>query len=248
MWFVEPERFRAGELAALVAKATGAELHVVLAPQAVWRSDDAQARANAAVVELYNRHAGEPADREEPGLGEVAELLSRPPEARYGWIADTVNGTKLSVLVAGTRHHGLIAVREGDDIWIRTFDRGSLSETLAQVLPDAPRGDSSQPVSVLRSELRRAEDPSFIAGPDVRRALRLAALSPLVTAEFHVETNRAGRRTRSRFPLRVYDTETGRWVVTTRAHYDDEQWQLIPATTADVGRLLENLRHELAHA
>ena len=30
MWFVEPEKFRADELAALVAKAIGAELHVVL--------------------------------------------------------------------------------------------------------------------------------------------------------------------------------------------------------------------------
>src|SRR5881396_1897838 len=119
MWFAEPEKFRTDDLAALVAKATGAELHVVLAPQAVWRSNEARARANAAVGELYNRHAGEPADREEPGLGEVAELLSRPPEARYGWIADHVNGTKLSVLVSGTRHFGLIAVREEDDIWIR---------------------------------------------------------------------------------------------------------------------------------
>jgi hypothetical protein len=248
MWFVEPERFRAGELAALVAKAAGAELHVVLAPQAVWRSDEAQARANAAVVELYDRHAGPPADREEPALGEVAELLSRPPEARYGWIADHVNGTKLSVLVAGTRHFGVIAVREEDDVWIRMFDRGTLSETLARVLPDFPGGDGSQPVSVLRSELRRAENPSVVASPEVRRALRFAELTPLVTAEFHVETNRAGRRARSRFPLRVYDTEAGRWAVTTRPHYDDEQWQLTPATTADVARLLENLRHELARA
>src|SRR3954447_14778063 len=148
MWFVEPERFRADDLAALVAKATGAELHVVLAPQAAWRSDDARARANAAVVELYNRHAAEPADRDEPGLGEVAELLSRPPEGRYGWIADNINGTKLSILAAGTRHHGLIAVREGDDIWIRMFDHGSLSETLAQVLPDSPRGNGCQAISV----------------------------------------------------------------------------------------------------
>lgn len=248
MWFAEPERFRADELAALVAKATGAELHVVLAPQAVWRSGETEARANAAVAELGNRHAGEPADRDEPGLGEVAELLSRPPEARYGWIADHVNGTKLSILVSGTRHYGLIAVREGDDVWIRMFDRGTLSDTLAQVLPDSPRGNDSQPISVLRSELRRAENPSVVASPEVRRAQRFAQLTPLVTAEFHVETHRAGRRARSRFPLRVYDTETGRWAVTTQAHYDDERWQLTPATTADVGRLLEDLRHDLAHA
>jgi hypothetical protein len=88
MWFTEPERFRADELAALVTQTTGGDLHIVLAPQAVWRSDQTQAAANQAVAELQARYAVEPGDREEPDFRAIAELLSRPPEARYGWISD----------------------------------------------------------------------------------------------------------------------------------------------------------------
>ena len=106
MWFTEPECFQADQLAALVTHATGGDLHIVLAPQAVWRSDQARAAANQAIAELYARCAGQPEDREEPDFKAIAELLSRPPEARYGWISDKHSGTKLSVLVAGSSYSG----------------------------------------------------------------------------------------------------------------------------------------------
>ena len=123
MWFTEPECFKADELAALVTHATGGDLHIVLAPQAVWRSDQARAAANQAIAELYARYAGQPEYREEPDFKAIAELLSRPPEARYGWISDKHSGTKLSVLVAGSSWFGLIAVR------VRTSGSGRSGRT-----------------------------------------------------------------------------------------------------------------------
>src|ERR1700712_2890279 len=116
MWFTEPERFRADQLAALVTRMTGGELHISLAPQAVWRSDQARAAAHQALQGLQAHYGAESPDREEPDFRAIAELLSRPPEARYGWISDKRSGTKLGVLVAGSSWFGLIAVREGSAV------------------------------------------------------------------------------------------------------------------------------------
>lgn len=244
MWFEEPERFAVDELAALVHRATGGDLHVVLAPEPVWRSDEAGAKSHAAVAELYDKYAPEPAEREEPGLIPVAELLSRPPEARYGWISS--GGVRLDVLVAGSSWFGLIAVREGLDVWLRMFEPDRLSAILAKILPDDYIRPAAQSVRVLRSELLAAGNPSKVPRVEVRQVLRFAELKPYVNAEFHAETRDSeGKRQRSAFPLRVYDTDTGRWALRTQAHYQDEQMDLIPASTADVADLLDDLRREL---
>jgi hypothetical protein len=248
MWFTEPECFQADQLAALVTHATGGDLHIVLAPQAVWRSDQARAAANQAIAELYARYAGQPEDREEPNFKAIAELLSRPPEARYGWIRDKHSGTKLSVLVAGSSWFGLIAVRDGADVWVRTFRPDRLSAVLADVLPEDAWRTSVPSIRVLRSEMLAAKNPGngAVPRPEVRRAQRFAALTPHVSAEFHAETRDGdGKRQRSPQPLRVYDTNDGRWALRTRPHYGDEHLELIPASTSKVADLLDELRREV---
>lgn len=225
MWFEKPEKFRVEELAAIVTKTTDGDLHIVLAPQAGWLPAEAKAQADRAVEEALMRYPTDPDERDEPDFKAICELLSRPPEARYGWISDTVNGTKLSVLVAGTSWFGLIAVREGHDVWVRTFHPERLSLILAEVLPEAPKA----------------------SGQSVRRAQRFAELTTHVLAEFNAETRTlGGRRHRNQSPLRIYDTREGRWTLLIRPHYGDEQLNLAPAGVNEVAALLDELRRELA--
>ncbi|MDT7727242.1 MAG: hypothetical protein QOI21_3818 [Actinomycetota bacterium] len=248
MWFTEPERFKADELAALVTHATGGDLHIALAPQAVWRPDSVLAAHERTVAELQARYAAAPADREEPDFTAIAELLSRPPEARYGWITDKRTGTKLSVLVAGTSWFGLIAVVEGDDIWVRTFQPDRLSMVLAGVLPHDVAKPGGSPIVVLRSELLDAEKLAYDTVPrsEVRRAQRFVELTPQLSAEFNAEVRDAeGRRRRAPMPLRVYDTDDGRWALRIRPHYTDERMELWPVGQAEFADLMDELRREI---
>jgi hypothetical protein len=248
MWFTEPECFKAAELAALVTRATGGDLHIALIPQARWHSDQAQAAINQTVAALYNRYSVVPADREEPDFTAIAELLSRPPEARYGWINDKRSGTKLSVLAAGSSWFGLVAVREGDDIWVRTFQPDRLSAVLAGVLPHDTEKPSAPPIMVLRSEMLDAEKLAYDTVPrsEVRRAQRFSAFTPYLSAEFNAEIRDAGgRRQRSPMPLRVYDTDDGRWVLRIRPHYTDERLELWPAGLDEFADLMDELRREI---
>jgi hypothetical protein len=248
VWFEEPERFAVDQLAALVTKTTGGELHTVLAPQAVWLDDTERAEADKALAEIKTRYDSIPYDDDEPSFSDIAVLLSSPPEASFGWIADTTTGVNLGVLVAGSVWFRLIAVRDGDDVYVRTFHQDRLTHVLADVLP-ADVGKSTVPsITVLRSELRalsREVVGAVTPSADVRRAQRFASLQPWVIAELYAETRRPdGNRVVSE-PLRVYDTDQGRWLLTVEKHYTDERLTLTPASAHDVAAALERLRDNL---
>lgn len=238
MWFEQAERFHVDELAALVTGETGCELHIVLAPPPVWRSDD------AARIPVPRRTG----NRDEPSPADIAGLLSKPEDARYGWSSDLVNDVHLRTLVAARPEFGLIAVREDDEVFVRTFRRDHLSSVLAGVLPKDSWKSPEPAISVLRSEILAA-DPEAIGAPrprrEIARAQALAAARPLAIAEFHVEIRQDHRR-RASDPLRVYDTDEGRWALTVRPHYGDELLHFVPADTAVVAGLLDDLRRDLS--
>jgi hypothetical protein len=99
---------------------------------------------------------------------------------------------------------------------------------------------------VLRGEVLEAERTGVARNADVRQVQRLAALDAAVQAELHAETrDGAGHRHRTAFPLRVYDTDVGRWALRTRAHYRDEHWEFTPATAASIAELLDVLRRDI---
>src|SRR5262245_5834082 len=110
MWFENAERFELDELNALVADETGNDLHIVLAPQPVWREDKPKPKP-------LRYDTG---NRDEPSPADVARLLSTPPDARYGWSSDLVNDVHLGTLVAAGPEFGLIAVRENHEVYLRT--------------------------------------------------------------------------------------------------------------------------------
>ncbi len=248
VWFAEPERFAVDQLAALVTEATGGELHTVLTPQAMWFDDASRAEAKKALAETKTRYDNVSRDDDEPGFADVAVLLSRPPEARFGWIADTATGVKLAVLVAGSTWFRLIAVRDEDDVFVRMFHKDRLTHVLADILPaDVPKSTVPS-ITVLRSELRamsREVVGAVTPSVDARRAQRFAALDPWVIAEFYVEARKPDGQRRISEPLRVYDTDQGRWILTTAKHYDDERLTLTPASVRDVAAALDAIREDL---
>ncbi|MGC7100285.1 ESX secretion-associated protein EspG [Amycolatopsis lurida] len=242
MWFAEPEHFLADRLAALVTDVTGGDPHVVLAPEPVWLDEAERAEADRVLAEERARYGG-PGDQEEPDLHAVATLLSTPPEARYGWVSHTGENRPMGVLAARCSWFGLIAAREDDDVWIRTFWREDLSALLADVLSDW-RKPREQPISVLRSELLAVHD-LVVPSAEVRRAQRVASLPQYGVAEFYAETRQNGTRRRSPHPVRVYDNADGRWTMKITPLPSDERIELAPAGAADVIRLLDQLRRDL---
>ncbi|MEU0464054.1 ESX secretion-associated protein EspG [Amycolatopsis sp. NPDC006131] len=247
MWFAEPERFQVDLLAAMVAKVTGAELHLALAPQAVWRPDDADlAFRRAADAALARFHVP---TRDEPTFADLARLLSTPAEARFGWLSDTTRGVNISTLVAADQRFGVVAVRDGQEVSVRTFQRDRLSKVLADVLPQDVRKSPEPSLTVLRSEVRgarRAELNGTRPSRAVMRADYLASLEPYFIAELHAEVrDHTGQPRHPRFPLRVYDNAEGRWTVQAKPHYDDQLLHFAPATATDVADRLDELRHEL---
>jgi hypothetical protein len=119
---------------------------------------------------------------------------------------------------------------------------------LAGVLPKDSWKSPEPALSVLRSEILAA-DPDAIGAPrpsrEVARAQALAAAHPRAIAEFHVEL-RQGRRRRVSEPLRVHDTDEGRWALTVRPHYGDELLHFVPADAGVVAALLDDLRRDLS--
>ncbi len=240
MWFAEPVGFAASDLAALVTGMTGADLHVALAPQAEWHDSEAQADEDKRLAELKARYEGRARSADDPELADVVELLSRPPHACYGWFSD--GKQHLSALAAGSSWFGLIAVRDGNEVWVRMFRHQRLSAVLVDVLPHEHARSNAQPITVLRSELVEAREAGVARDSAVRQAERVIAMPPLVSAELYAEVrDRSGRR-RCEFPLRVYDTDAGRWVLQISKHYNDERWDLAPATASRIADLLDAFR------
>ncbi|WP_027933901.1 ESX secretion-associated protein EspG [Amycolatopsis thermoflava] len=247
MWFAEPERFQVDLLAAMVAKVTGAELHLALAPQAVWRPDDADvAFRRAADAALARFHVP---TRDEPTFADLARLLTTPAEARFGWLSDTTRGVNISTLVAADQRFGVVAVRDGQEVSVRTFQRDRLSKVLADVLPQDVRKSPEPSLTVLRSEVRGARQAELNGTRPSRAVMRadyLASLEPYFIAELHAEVrDHTGQPRHPRFPLRVYDNAEGRWTVQAKPHYDDQLLHFAPATATDVADRLDELRREL---
>ncbi|ROS41882.1 ESX secretion-associated protein EspG [Amycolatopsis thermoflava] len=247
MWFAEPERFQVDLLAAMVAKVTGAELHLALAPQAVWRPDDADlAFRRAADAALARFHVP---TRDEPTFADLARLLTTPTEARFGWLSDTTRGVNISTLVAADQRFGVVAVRDGQEVSVRTFQRDRLSKVLADVLPQDVRKSPEPSLTVLRSEVRGARQAELNGTRPSRAVMRadyLASLEPYFIAELHAEVrDHTGQPRHPRFPLRVYDNAEGRWTVQAKPHYDDQLLHFAPATATDVADRLDELRREL---
>jgi hypothetical protein len=155
MWFTEPECFQADQYGALVTHATGGDLHIVLAPQAVRGlrpgTRGGQPGHRRAIRPL-RRPAGRPR-----GTGFQGHRGTAQPAARSPLRLDQRQAQRHETECAGGGIvvFGLIAVRDGADVWVRTFRPDRLSAVLADVLPDWTPGEPA---------CRRADPAADLAG------------------------------------------------------------------------------------
>lgn len=164
------------------------------------------------------------------------------------------DGVRWSVLTARTPWFGMIAVREKDDIYVRTFKGDHIADVLAAALGERVWKADEQPIKVTRGELIAANED--IVGltppsPHARRALRLMDLDTYLIAEFYAEHHHRGEtRKRTQIPLRVYGFgderyDAGCWTLRATIRGKDEDLHLAPADTGDVAQRIEELRRVL---
>lgn len=237
VWFAQPQPFPVEELAGMVSKATGVDPHVALAPEPVFLDDEERAAANRALDERYRTYSGRSNSVEEPEFAEIAELLCRPRDARYGWISDLRNRTQRAVLVSDSPWFGVLAVRDGERVFLRTFRDENPSRLLATTLPEAPWRAADHPITVARRDLVDSDEHSIGGrGPSrtVRRARQIGALEPSLIAELYAAPGTGGW---SR-PLRIYDNAEGRWSLLIDA---SDNARLAPSGDAEIAALLDQL-------
>lgn len=228
MWFASGETFFARRLAAMVAEATGRALHVALAPEPVWLGENARARLAELAAADLDRYAGG-----EPEFREIAELLCTPAKVRYGWCTDNRTGLRTGMLAAAS-WFGVAATATGDEIHVRTFRDLRLGDVLAGMLPAGIPKAAGNGVTALRSEIEGGDGDDVLDLPlskEVRQIQRLAAQKTLAAAELHIGDDPR--------PLRVFDTESGRWAVRTEPYNGDETITVTPAGPREIGDLLE---------
>ncbi|GAA1971483.1 ESX secretion-associated protein EspG [Amycolatopsis minnesotensis] len=227
MRFAGGETFSARRLAALVTEATGHGLHVALAPDPVWLGESARARlAKITAADLAQFDGGEPDFRE------IADLLSKPAKARFGWCTDNRTGIRTGMLAAGS-WFGVAATATGDVIHVRTFRDRRLGDVLAEMLPAGVPRAAGTGVTALRSEINGDDGDDVLdvaVSKEVRQFQRLAAQETLAAAELYAAEDAR--------PLRVFDTESGRWAVRTEPYHGDEAVTVTPAGAREIGDLL----------
>lgn len=226
------------------------EPHLILAPAAVWcppgdqEELDGVARAEIRALGWYDRQ-----DRLEIEVAVALGMVCRAEAEFFGWI--TRGQATIGVLAAGIGRHGLLAVRDGDWVWLTHIGRAGLAEALAAQTPDVPAGQG-KPVTVARDEVlrsvrgQRITEAAVRVGPAslaVRRVERLVALPLSGKGELYAAVRDGMGRYRVSEPVRYADTEKGRYV---NLATERDQVLVAPAGRADLVVRLKDLRRSLA--
>jgi len=146
-------------------------------------------------------------------------VLCRASVEFFGWIHD--GEQTIGVLTAAIAREALLAIRDGDLVWLSQIRSSKLAEVLVGQVPDLPAG-RTRPMRVARAELaattrdgrRRSETGvgSYPASESARLARQLADLPTLGTGELYVAVRDSmGRRRAVAEPLRYLDTQRGRY-------------------------------------
>lgn len=229
------------------------ELHQVLSPEAVWRppaeTDFLAASARTEIMPLGWFDDGARLDVEV-----VASLtvLCRADTEYFGWISH--EGTIIGVLAAAIGGQALLAVRDGDTVWLHDIGRNSLAEALVGQTADVPAGAGGG-VTVVRAELLATHDGQRIseagvgvrrASADVRYVQRLASSPATGGGELYVAVRDAVGRRRLSGPLHYTDTSHGRFTIVTAPSPEPDQVTVAPATRSDLVTRLRRCHESLA--
>lgn len=215
-----PAQLPTRALAALVAAEGLGDLHVTLAPVAVWRSDGDPQRAE--LVELLTALGWrDRAGRLEREVASTLAVLCRPSVEFYGWL--THHQETIAVLAARIGREGVLAVRRADStVRLRNIHSGRLAERLLAQAPDIGPG-RAKPVTFSPAEVRvtdrtgRQRTAGGVgvrrAGPEVRQARALVTLPTTGAGELYVAVrDDGGRQHADDQPVTYVDSADGRYV------------------------------------
>lgn len=231
-----PAMVPARVLAWLVATEGLGDLHVTLAPAALWRVPTArnpwpeQAAERLTVLGWRNSVGG----LEREVVASLA-VLCRPAVGMFGWI--THDGNTIGVLAARIGKDAVLAVRTPDGmIGLSSIPAGRLVERLVAQTPHIPAGPG-KPLSVSPGDLRSVNRAGRQltstgaivrkASPDARHAKQLLAQRSTGGGELWVAArDSSGRRHVVKQPVRYADIDNGRHLITASGA---SQVRLIPA-------------------
>ncbi|MQA10895.1 MAG: hypothetical protein GEU98_20530 [Pseudonocardiaceae bacterium] len=226
-------------------------LHVTLAPEAVWIPDQSRQAVEQRVTEQFIQLGLLDAQgRLDPELADSLAVLCHPVEERYGWISR--DGNTRAVLAGAIGREALLAIRDGDEVWVNQIDPERLEQVLVAQLPEVTKA-SGNVINVVHADLvaargGRAGDvkeqrPSY----EIRRLQQIVELPATGGAELYAgyrDSN--GRNRHTEQPLRVADTSEGRWEnVTTQRQGGDTMITVAPANASDIANRLRQLRQTL---
>lgn len=231
-------------LADLVARLGLGEPHISIAPEPVWRDPAGDGRPDARVDRQLDRLGWRQRDGsvEREVLAALA-VVCRPDLGFHGWFSHEHRTT--SVLAAAVGREGVLAVRTGNTVSLRSVRPLRLAERLVAQLPEVPAG-LGQPLRVPRAELHATDEggrqPTDSgaglrrARPEVRRALRLMSAPTTGAGELHVTSSTSAE------PVGYVDTAQGRYLVAA----ERDVLGIRPATAADLVAELQVRRSAVA--
>jgi hypothetical protein len=217
-----PATIPARVLATLVAAENLGELHLALAPTAVWRPPtwrDPPADEYLAALGWRDRTSG--LERE---VAATLAVLCRPVVELYGWI--THRGTTIGVLAGRIGKDAVLAVRTQDGmVGLSNIPTTRLADRLVAQTPPVPAAQV-KPFLVSPAEVRsvtwsgRLLSPAGVtarrASPETRLAKQLLVQPRTGGAELWAATRTStGLRHAIEHPVRYADVGGRRWLITT---------------------------------
>ncbi|WP_020666704.1 ESX secretion-associated protein EspG [Amycolatopsis nigrescens] len=236
-----------GALAGLAEQERAGALHVVLRPEPLWLSDDEKLHAK----ERMQQALGEAGLVDGRGRIEVdfldwLPLLTTPSLEYYGWAND--GERTFGVLAAARGLQGIIAIRSGDGVAIRTVRRDRLPESLVAELPEVAPG-AGRPLMVRIAELEEAgrrTTTDMLPPPAIRELVKVLQRPVEGTGELYAgRRDEVGRYTRLEQPLHYADTDWGRYLNYTVGSGDDAEVHLAPGHPNALVNALLKLEHTL---
>jgi hypothetical protein len=218
------------------------ELHITLAPTAVWTPSENDHAADVKARDEIARLGGiDRRGRLDIDLEATLSLLCKPRAEFYGWL--NYDHATIAVLVAASGRDAVLAIRTGDTVSLTQAQPEHLPELLIAQAPDVPpaRGHT---ITVTLADLK--PDTSQVSvgvgarhgKPEVRMAQQIMETPTTGGGQlFTAVRDSMGRRHRVTHPLRYIDTVHGRWINVTLPGQERRVFLAPADRRAVVGRL-----------
>lgn len=196
------------------------QLHLTIAPEAVWFPADEDARAAQLARDELARAGGiDGRGRVDADMLALLAMLCTPRAEFYGWISHQKKTA--GVLVAVTGRTALLVMRDDALVTIAPTNPEAPAEALVAQTPDVPPG-RGQMITVFTEDVRssaggRQRTAAGVgtrqAPPEVRELQRISELPTSGGGQLYTALrDNTGRRITAPNPLRYADTIQGRYL------------------------------------